>query len=173
VFLSRTINDSFGLVRLPGYPDVRVYSENQEIGRTNAAGELVVPRLLPYQKNSVRIEQGDLPFDAEFGVLARDAVPYARSGIVVEFAVKPSRGALIKIMQDDGAPVPAGAQVRVEGQDGAFPVALDGDAYLTGLSARNRAVATWLDHECAFEFDYPATGDPQPRLGPFVCRRLH
>jgi outer membrane usher protein len=173
VFLSRTINDSFGLVRVPGYPDVRVYSENQEIGRTNAAGELIVPRLLPYQKNTVRIEQGDLPFDAEFDVLARDAVPYSRSGVVVEFAVKPSRGALVKIMQDDGAPVPAGAQVRVEGQDGAFPVALDGDAYLTGLAARNRAVATWPDHECAFEFDYPTIGDPQPRLGPFVCRRLH
>ncbi len=105
MFLSRTINDSFGLVRLPGYPDVRVYSENQEIGRTDAAGELVVPRLLPYQKNTVRIEQGDLPFDAEFDVLARDAVPYARSGVVVEFAVRPARGALIKIMQDDGAPV--------------------------------------------------------------------
>jgi len=173
MFLSRTINDSFGLVRLPGYPDVRVYSENQEIGRTDAAGELVVPRLLPYQKNTVRIEQGDLPFDAEFDVLARDAVPYARSGVVVEFAVRPARGALVKIMQDDGAPVPAGAQVRVEGQVGAFPVALNGDAYLTGLSPRNRAVATWLDHECAFEFDYPETGDPQPRLGPFVCRRLH
>ena len=173
MFLSRTINDSFGLVRLPGYPDVRVYSENQEIGRTDAAGELVVPRLLPYQKNTVRIEQGDLPFDAEFDVLARDAVPYARSGVVVEFAVRPSRGALVKIMQDDGTPVPAGAQVRVEGQVGAFPVALNGDAYLTGLSPRNRAVATWLDHECAFEFDYPETGDPQPRLGPFVCRRLH
>ena len=147
VFLSRTINDSFGLVRVPGYPDVRVYSENQVIGRTDASGEVIVPRLLPYQKNTVRIEQGDLPFDAEFDVLARDAVPYARSGVVVEFAVKPSRGALIKIRQDDGAPVPAGAQVRVEGQDGAFPVALNGDAYLTGLSARNRAVAMWLDHE--------------------------
>ncbi len=173
VFLSRAINDSFGLVRLPGYPGVRVYSENQEIGRTDAAGEVIVPRLLAYQKNTLRIEQGDLPFDAEFDALARDAVPYARSGVVVEFLVRPARGALIKITQDDGSAVPAGALVRVEGQDGAFPVALNGDAYLTGLAARNHAVATWLDHKCAFEFDYPETGDPQPRLGPFVCRRLH
>jgi len=173
VFLSRTINDSFGLVRLPGYPDVRVYSENQVIGRTDAAGELVVPRLLPYQKNTVRIEQADLPFDVEFDVLARDAIPYARSGVVVEFGVRPARGALVKIMQDNGVAVPAGALVRVEGQEGAFPVALDGDAYLTGLFPRNRATATWGDQKCAFEFDYPETPDPQPRLGPFACRRLH
>ena len=172
-FFSRAINESFGLVRLAGYPDVRIYSENQVIGRTDAVGELIVPRLLPYQKNTVRIEQADLPFDAEFAVLARDAVPYARSGVVVEFAVKPARGALVKIMQNEGAPVPAGAQVRVEGQDAAFPVALDGDVYLTGLAARNRAIATWLDHKCAFEFDYPVTGDPQPRLGPFLCAELH
>lgn len=172
-FLSRAINESFGLVRLPGYPDVRVYSENQVIGRTDASGELIVPRLLPYQKNNLRIDQGDLPFDAEFDVLARDAVPYARSGVVVEFAIKPARGALVKITQVDGAPVPAGAQVRVAGQDAAFPVALNGDVYLTGLAARNRAVAIWFDHKCAFEFDYPATGDPQPRLGPFVCAGLH
>jgi outer membrane usher protein len=173
VFLSRTIDESFGLVRLPGYPDVRVYSENQEIGRTDASGELIVPRLLPYQKNTVRIEQADLPFDAEFDVLARDVIPYARSGIVVEFAVKPSRGAMIRIMQDDGTPVPAGAQVSVDGQDLAFPVALNGDAYVTGLSARNHAVVTWLDRTCAFEFDYPTTSDPQPRLGPFVCGSIH
>ncbi len=173
VFLSRAISDSFGLVRLPGYPNVRVYSQNQEVGRTDAAGELVVPRLLPYQKNTVRIDPGDLPFDAEFNLLARDAIPYARSGVVVEFAVKPARGALVRIVEEDGAPLPSGALVRVDGQDGAFPVALDGDAYLTGLSARNRAVATWSSNRCAFEFSYPETTDPQPRLGPFVCRTLH
>jgi outer membrane usher protein len=173
IFMSRTINDSFGLVRLRGYPDVRVYSENQEIGRTDAGGEVIVPRLLPYQKNTLRIEQGDLPFDAEFDVLARDAVPYARSGVVVEFAVRPARGAIVRILREDNSPLPAGAVVRVVGQESDFPVALDGDAYLTGLMPRNRAIATWRGQECAFEFDYPETRDPQPRLGPFVCRRLH
>ena len=173
MFMSRAITDSFGLVRLRGYPDVRVYSENQEIGRTDAGGEVIVPRLLPYQKNTLRIEQGDLPFDAEFDVLARDAVPYARSGVIVEFAVRPARGAIVRILREDNSPLPAGAVVRVVGQESDFPVALDGDAYLTGLLPRNRAVGSWRGQECAFEFDYPETRDPQPRLGPFVCRRLH
>ena len=169
-FLSRTISDSFGLVRLPGYPGVRVYAENREIGRTNAAGELIVPRLLPYLRNALRIEQSDLPLDAEFEVLDRAAVPFARSGVVVDFDVKPSRGAVVTIVQGDGAAVPSGAQVRVEGQERAAPVALDGAAYLTGLVARNRVSVTWQDNACTFEFDYPATRDPQPSIGPFVCR---
>ena len=170
VFMSRAIYDSFGLVRVPGYADVRVYAENRLVGRTDASGELVVPRLLPYLRNPVRIDQADLPLDAEIGQLARDAVPFARSGVVVDFDVKPSRGAIVTIVQPDGTPVPAGAQVRVDGQEKTAPVALDGAAYLTGLSPRNRAAVTWRDHACAFEFDYPATTDPQPAIGPFICR---
>jgi outer membrane usher protein len=173
VFLSRAITDSFGLVRLPGYPDVRVYAQNQEVGRTDAAGELIVPRLLPYYRNTIRIEQADLPLDAEFDVLARDATPYFRGGVVTAFQVRPARGALVRIVQDDDAVVPAGATVRLEGNDTVFPVAIGGEAYLAGLLPRNRATATWRDHQCSFEFDYPDTRDPQPRLGPFVCRRLH
>jgi len=173
LFLSRAVQDSFGLVRLPGYPGVRVYSENQVIGRTDAKGELVVPRLLPYQKNTLRIEQADLPFDVEFDVLSHDAVPYFRSGVVVEFTARSVRGALVKILQEDDAPVPTGALVRLEGQQGTFPVALDGDAYLTDLIPRNRATVTWRGRTCSFEFAYPETGDAQPRLGPFVCRRIN
>jgi outer membrane usher protein len=171
VFLSRPIDDSFGLVRLPGYPDVRIYAENQEIGRTNASGTLIVPRLLPYQRNAIRIEQGDLPFDAEFEALSHDAVPFARSGVVLDFAVRPARGALLRIVQENGDPVPAGARVSLEGQERSFPVALDGEAYVAGLSANNRAVVSWRNEACALDFAVPASNDPQPRLGTLVCRR--
>ncbi len=109
-FASRTINDSFGLVRVPGYAGVRVFAQNQEVGRTDDKGELVVPRLLPYLSNPLRIEQADLPIDVEIDTLSRDAVPYFRSGVVVEFPVRAARSALVTIVQEDGAPVPAGAR---------------------------------------------------------------
>ena len=170
MFLSRAINDSFGMVRMRGYPDVRVYSENQEIGRTDASGILIVPRLLPYQRNAIRIEQADLPFDAEFAALSQDAVPFARSGVVVDFAVQPVRGALLRIVQESGTPVPAGARVRIDGQDRTFFVALDGETYVAGLSAKNRAVVSWRERACTLEIGLPVGDDPQPRLGTFVCR---
>ena len=171
-FLSRTIDDSFGLVRVRGYPDVRVYAENQEIGRTDAGGSLVVPRLLSYQRNALRIEQADLPFDAEFDALMQEAVPYARNGVVIDFAVRPARGALVTFVQESGAPVPPRARVRLDGSERSFAVANDGVAYLAGLAAHNRVVLSWRDCTCRIEFDLPATGDPQPRLGPFVCRSV-
>ena len=170
VFLSRTLDDSFGLVRVRGYPDVRVYAQNQEIGRTDGGGSLVVPRLLAYQRNALRIEQADLPFDAEFDALIQEAVPYARNGVVIDFAVRPARGALVTFVQDNGEAVPPGARVRVEGSERSFAVASDGVAYLAGLAPRTRVAISWRDRSCTVEFDVPATGDPQPRLGPFVCR---
>jgi outer membrane usher protein len=152
-----------------GYPDVRVYAENQEIGRTDAGGSLVVPRLLAYQRNALRIEQADLPFDAEFDALLQDAVPYARNGVVIDFAVRPARGALVTFVQENGDAVPPGTRVRVDGGERSFAVANGGVAYLAGLAARNRVVLSWRDRVCTVEFELPATADPQPRLGPFVC----
>jgi len=170
LFVSRTIDDSFGLVRVRGYPDVRVYAQNQEIGRTDASGSLVVPRLLAYQRNALRIEQADLPFDAEFDALVQEAVPYARNGVVVDFAVRPARGALVTFVLENGQPVPPGARASIDGSERSFAVANDGVAYLAGLAAQNRVVLSWRDRTCTVAFDVPATGDPQPRLGPFVCR---
>jgi len=170
VFLSRTIDDSFGVVRVAGYPDVRVYAQNQEIGRTDGRGSLVVPRLLAYQRNALRIEQADLPFDAEFDALTQDAVPYARNGVVVDFAVRPARGALVSLVLENGQAVPPGARVRVDGSERSFFVANDGVAYLAGLAAHNRVAVSWRERSCTVEFDVPASADPQPRLGPFVCR---
>ena len=170
LFVSRTIDDSFGLVRVRGYPDVRVYAQNQEIGRTDASGSLVVPRLLAYQRNALRIEQADLPFDAEFDALVQEAVPYARNGVVVDFAVRPARGALVTFVLENGQPAPSGARASIDGSERSFAIANDGVAYLAGLAAQNRVVLSWRDRTCTVAFDVPATGDPQPRLGPFVCR---
>lgn len=171
-FFSRAISDSFGLVQIPGYPGVRVYSENQEIGVTGSRGELIVPRLLPYQRNTIRIEQADLPFSAEVDGLTQDAVPYLKAGVVIRFPVRHTHAALMRILTDSRTPVPAGAVLRLVEQDGSFPVVMNGDAYVSGLAARNRAVVTWGAQECAFDFDYPESVDPQPRLGPFVCHNI-
>lgn len=48
-FLSRSLGDSFAVVHVPSYPNVRVYAENQEGARTDKSGVALVPRLRPYQ----------------------------------------------------------------------------------------------------------------------------
>lgn len=113
VAASRTVSDSFALVRVPGFPGVQVYADNQPVARTDGDGMALVPRVRAYERNRLRIEQADLPLDAEVGALSAEAVPRHRSGVVVEFPVRRVRGATLTIRLDDGSPLPAGAQARV------------------------------------------------------------
>lgn len=168
--LSRRLNDSFALVEVPGISDVRVYAYNQEVGKTDAHGRVLVPQLLAYNSNPIRIEQADLPFDAQIGALQLEAVPYYRSGYWLRFPVKRSRGALFRIVLANGMPLPAGALVRILGQEEEFPVGLKGEVYVTGLEAKNRLRATWRGQSCEFDVSFPNENqDPLPHLGHFLC----
>ena len=169
VFASRRLGDSFGLVHVPGFNDVEVLVNNQPAARTNSAGYAVLPRLLPFQSNPVRLEIGQLPMDTTIGASEIDAVPYSRSGVVLRFPIERSRGALIRLVLEDGSPMPVGAQVKVTGRDASFPVAARGEVFVDGLSARNGMSAEWRGQRCMFQVDLEDGGPVQPRVGPITC----
>lgn len=169
-FLTRRLSDSFALVRVGEYAGVRVYADNQPVTRTDAEGSALVPRLRAYDRNLLRVEQADLPLDAEIGAIEREAVPYFRSGLVVSFPVRPARGALLRLILEDGKTPPPGAQARLEDRAERFPVGLDGKVYLTGLAPTNRGRAEWNGRRCVFELRVPETSDPLPELGTVLCR---
>lgn len=169
VFASRHIDDSFAVVQVPGFSGVRVYADNQPVARTDQAGYALVPRLRPYQRNPIRIEQADLPLDADIQGLQLDAVPYYRSAVALTFPVKLARGAVVVVTLPDGSFLPAGATIGVDGRRDVFPVGYRGEAYLTGLDASTRIHARWRGQSCAMTVIFPATADPLPRIGPLLC----
>jgi len=175
-FLSRRITDSFAVVQVPDYSGVGIYADNQLVARTDADGNALLPRLRPYQKNTVRIEQADLPLDAQIDAVQLDAVPSLRSGLLLRFPVKRSRGALLTVVLENGEPLPTGAQAQIVGDDvednEVFPIGLRGEVYLTGLAASNRLRVTWLDQRCEFILPYPESTDPLPHLGTYICTDL-
>lgn len=169
-FLTRRLSDSFALVRVGEYAGVQVYADNQPVARTDAQGRALVPRLRAYDRNLLRIEQADLPLEAEIGALEHEAVPYYRSGLVVSFPVRPARGALLRLVLEDGKRPPPGAQVQLDDRTERFPLGLDGEVYLTGLAATQRGRAEWNGRRCVFELQVPETHDPLPHLGAVPCR---
>jgi outer membrane usher protein len=171
-FLARRLGDSFAVVRVPGYPNVQVYAENQPVGRTNSSGTALVPGLRPYQKNRIGIEQGDLPLDASVGALEINAVPFYRSGYNLVFPIEKARGAMLRVVMADGKAVPAGAQVHIVGREEIFPVAMDGQVYLSGLTRLNKIEVTWDGSRCKFQVPYLDTDSPLPDLGNFLCREI-
>lgn len=129
-----------------------------------------MPRLRAYDRNLLRIEQADLPLEAEIGALEHEAVPYYRSGLVVSFPVRPARGALLRLVLEDGKRPPPGAQVQLDDRTERFPLGLDGEVYLTGLAATQRGRAEWNGRRCVFELQVAQTHDPLPHLGAVPCR---
>lgn len=170
LFLSRRLTDSFAVVHVPGFANVRVYADNQLVAHTDANGDALLPRLRPYQKNPVRIEADDLPLDASVGSISIDAVPAWRSGLSLEFPVRRSRGVTLHLLGDDGQPVPAGAVARLASNEASFPVGRQGLLYLTDPAPQSQVAVTWPGGRCGFALAVPASSDPLPDLGTHTCR---
>lgn len=167
VYFSRRISDSFAVVHVPDHPGVRVYADNQLVGRTGVDGSVLIPRLRAYQKNSIRIETADLPLDSTLDRLEFNAVPAFRSGLLLEFPVQRSLNATLTLLQDNGQPLPAGAVAQLNGQQ--FPVGERGELYLSGLSRENHLTVTWREQSCSLAITVSDSDDPLPHLGSHLC----
>lgn len=172
-FLSRRIDSSFGVARLPGYANVRIYVDNQLAARTNVEGYALLPRLYPYMKNHVSVEQLDLPLDAQIDSLKTYPVPAWRSGVLVDLPVRRVFAATLNLMREDGTPVPAGASVTLVDESGIegepFGVGREGLVYLSGLKQDNRAVAKWPTGQCSVRIPYQPEQGSIPYLGQYPC----
>ncbi|MBI5861364.1 MAG: fimbrial biogenesis outer membrane usher protein [Rhodocyclales bacterium] len=167
-YLARRLDDSFAVVQVGKYDDVDIFLENQPIARTKG-GYALVTRLRPYQNNTITIQAESLPLDAEITTLRLNLSLSRRSAALVKFPVKPAHGALLRIIMENGAPLPAGALLTIAGGTEEFPVALRGEVYVKGLTSQNVVQAHWNGQSCDIEVTLPKDPGPLPMLGPFVC----
>lgn len=171
VFAARQIEDSFAVVHVPGYPNVGIGFQGSSLTRTNADGVAILPRLRPYDVNSIRLDPRELPINAELDNIEQIAVPASRSAVKVTFPVRSGRGALIKLLLDDGEPAPAGAEVELVGDRKEFFVARRGEAFVTGLQQKNQIRLKHNGRTCNVDVNLPPAGpdDTIARVGPLTC----
>lgn len=168
--LARRVQDSFALVEVPGSPGVDIYSNNQRVATTNRSGVGLVPNLLPYQRNTVRIDDRGLPVEMELDLGERTVVPHARSGVLVTFAAKRNSGATLRIVTDDNEWMPLGSEVRSGDTATAYHVARRGEVFLPEISYPATVRVVHRGRACSFTVTQPESRDALPRLGPFKCR---
>ena len=65
-----------------------MFASNQEIGRTNRRGDLLVTSLLAHYANELHIADKDVPMDYEVGDTNVTVVPPTRGGVLANFPVK-------------------------------------------------------------------------------------
>ena len=170
-FASNTINDSFAVVDTDGAPNIRVTSENRDAGRTDASGKLLLPELRSFDVNRIAIEPTDVPIDATVPTVSREVRPQDRSGVVVRFPVHTSHGALLRLVDEAGRPLPLGSAATLRETGATTAVGYDGQAYVEGLAAHNTlAVEQPNGRRCTVAFDYTQAAGDIPVLGPLPCR---
>ncbi len=171
LFATRKVEESFAVAEVAGYANVGMGLGSNVLTHTDAQGVALIPRLSPYQNNSIRIDPRELPVSAEIDSIEQIAVPAWRSAVKVVFPVRSGRGALLKIVFADGEPAPAGAVVQIEGEKDEFYVARRGEAFVTGLQTANRVLLKWNGQQCRFSVALPPESREEiARVGPVTCQ---
>ncbi|HKI98179.1 MAG TPA: fimbria/pilus outer membrane usher protein [bacterium] len=172
--LGRPIADSFALVRLNGMDNVRIYSSNNQVGRTDENGEILVPNLTSYFGNMIGLEEQDVPVDYRIPELRQFIAPPYRSGAVVNFDVTRIQGIVGHIyFLEKGVRTPAdyaGIEVMVDGKAKKSIVAKKGEFYLENLPPGTHSARLYTNKkECRFDMKIPKSDEMLVDLGEIDC----
>jgi outer membrane usher protein len=152
VFATRPVEEAYAVVRV-GVPDVTAYLENQEVGTTDAHGDLLVPSLLARYSNRLSIRAADIPMDYDVGPVEQRVAPPRKGGMVVAFDVSPVRAVAgrMRVEAEAGEVVPGGGELALV-QGGVTlrsPTTADGRFFLEGLRpGPHQAEVTWGGGSC-------------------------
>ena len=173
LYLSNAINDSFAIVDTNGVAGIRVLNENREVGTTGSDGRLLVPDLRSYDINNIGIDPNDVPLDTTVPFATRKVRPQDRSGVVVNFPLRTSRGALLRLVDETGKPIPLGSTATLRPSGAAAPVGYDGAAFIEGLEPKFEiAVELPNGKRCLVAADYRPVPGEIPTIGPLPCREV-
>src|SRR6202040_1441907 len=102
----------------------------------------------------------------------RDVRPQDRSGVVVRFPVKMSNGALLRLVDDAGLPLPIGSAATLTATGVAVPVGYGGEAFVEDLAPRDNELTVQDPggRRCVVVFNYQAVPGEIPTIGPLACR---
>ncbi len=170
-FFSRALGSSYALLDLNGHPGVPVYRHNRVATHSNRHGLAVIPNLLPYQDNSIRIDTLDLPLQSQLRAEQLRIRPGAHSGIYREIAVQRSRAVQLRLMRQPLQPVPPGTVIYADDQAGRFFVGSDGETYLELEQDTVEFQAYWPDQQCGFSLSLEQIpAEILPHIGNVACR---
>ena len=171
MFAANRIDDAFVVVSTDGYADVPVRYENQEIGRTDKHGHLLVPYSSGYYRGKYEIDPMDLPPDVLAPEVEQRVAVRRGSGYLLEFPVKRVLAASIELVDGSQQPLKLGSTVTHQESGAQAVVGWDGLVYLENLATHNRLqVAIEGGGQCQVEFDLPPAQGTVPLIGPLECR---
>jgi len=173
--LSPPVQDSYALVRVPGVDGVRVFASNQLVGRTDPRGNLLIPSLLSYYGNPLRIEDKDVPMTYQVDGVEKTIAPPYRGGAVVVFPVREHRSVTGKVGVSSGnreiSPALGTFTLTKEAKEWESPLGRTGDFDFEDIpEGTYDALLEYRDGTCRFRVKVPPGGSVD--LGRVVCTQV-
>ncbi len=173
--LSRPLFDnSYSLVQTPGLAGVGVTVNSVNVGRTNAAGDLIVTNLQPYYANSIGINLDDVPIEYRIEPASKFIAPPVKAGAVVTFTPQKIQNITGKVSvqskQQTIVPKYGNLIINLDGKTASSPLGEQGEFYLENIPVgKHLATIEYEDKECKFEFQMPKIDNPSIELPPISC----
>jgi outer membrane usher protein FimD/PapC len=177
--LSRPITDSFGLVQVEGLEGIRVYHNNQEVGRTDKDGTLFIPNLSSYYTNQVSIGDRDIPLNYAVKGINQRIAPSLRSGALIQFEVsvfQAGTGRIHLLTEGEKKPLEF-YEMRLKGNglETEFPTGKGGEFYIENIPPGFYQLSIDLTGNdltgkiCSFDLEIPKSNETFIQLGDFLC----
>ncbi|MDP9035158.1 MAG: fimbria/pilus outer membrane usher protein [Myxococcota bacterium] len=174
IFFTRPVQDGYAVIQVVGAKGVRGYLSNNEIGRTNAAGNLLVPSLLSYYANRLTVSDQDVPLDYRIDGGEYLVAPPYRGGALVRFEAKKTsfvRG-ILAVRHGGNLVVPSYGEVtlKVLGKPITSPIARAGEFEFEGLTGGTYpALVEYAEGECTFSLVVAEPKSAVADVGNLVC----
>ena len=167
VYAVRRVNESeaFGLVRVPGLPNIEVDVNGTDLGKTNKRGELLLRDLAPYTQNTIDLKGIPISYNL---VDPLRVVPGQTSPLALTVRVISHGDVTFTAVDDRGAPLPAGSWLDGPSR---YPIGYGGHVFVAGISPGMHRLAgrTASGRPCTIELKVPSNIDDVPDLGNQRC----
>jgi outer membrane usher protein len=172
--LSRPIQDSYAVAKVGELKGVRVYLNNQEIGRTGSSGKILIPNLGSYYDNQISISDKDVPIEYSIAGVVRYVSPPLRSGSYIEFGVTKIQsftGVIkIKVGQEVKPLEYIEFKLKIAGKELLSPTGKGGEFYLENIEpGKYRGEFKYLDKDYSFDIFIPRSDGIIVDLGEIIC----
>lgn len=148
--------ETMALVEAKGAKGARI--TNYSGVRVDGHGYALVPYLIPYYLNTVRIDPEGISTDVQLQSTSQQVAPYAGAVVKVVFRTRIGRSALIDARDDKGRPLPFGADVLDEQGQEVGVVGQSSQLFLRGLADHGRLLVRWgglPDQQCHIDYVLP------------------
>ncbi len=172
--VSRPVNDSFGYVQVGDLPNVRVYQNNQELGKTDEKGRVFLPTMGSFVENQISIDDKDIPIDYNIVEVNKFISPAYRSGSLIKFSATRIQALTGKLQLRVNNTTDAAEYIELDlvagGKTTTLSTGRRGEFYAENLAAgKYMASFKFKNQSCEFELTVPPSTEMLIDLKEVLC----